>query len=165
MSCQMGTCMDVERSKGNRLGLRQVADGMTTMSGSCRSCRVPLRPNSIRSDVGVGLAAGNKARAGVLASKTKLKKPTIISSQLCWPQMTVFVGSGFSGLSAELSKCAVHSIFVPFGKIERRVEVVPELPAPIVFRHAEKRFACGRRDRRRGIQNPCRVCACADAGR
>src|SRR3984957_20675454 len=65
---------------------------------------------------GGDLSAGNRARAGVLASKTRLKKPTIISSQLCWPQITVLVGSGFSGLSAELSKCAVHSIFVPLGR-------------------------------------------------
>src|SRR5215472_2133499 len=41
---------------------------------------------------------------------------TIISSKLCWPQMTVFDGSGFSGLFFELSKCSVHSILLPFGK-------------------------------------------------
>src|SRR5882672_4379416 len=45
----------------------------------------------------------------------RLKKPTIISSQLCCPQITVFVGSGFSGLFGELSKCAVHSIRAPGG--------------------------------------------------
>src|ERR1700722_15512142 len=66
---------------------------------------------------GCDLSAGNRARAGVLASKTRLKKPTIISSQLCWPQITVLVGWGFSGLSAELSKWAVHSILAPFGRL------------------------------------------------
>src|SRR5215467_12969005 len=52
---------------------------------------------------------------GILASKTRLKKPTIISSQLCSPQVTSLVGSAFSGLLGELSKCAVHSIRVPLG--------------------------------------------------
>src|SRR5215475_13798406 len=52
---------------------------------------------------------------GILASKTRLKKPTIISSQLCSPQLTSLVGSALSGLLRELSKCAVHSIFVPLG--------------------------------------------------
>ena len=60
---------------------------------------------------------GSRFFAGSFASKTRLKKPTIISSQFCWPQMTVFVGSGFSGLLGELSKCAVHSIFVPLGRV------------------------------------------------
>src|SRR5580765_4083184 len=54
--------------------------------------------------------------AGIAASNLKLKKPTIISSQLCWPQMTALVGSGFSGLLGELSKWAVHSILVPCGR-------------------------------------------------
>src|SRR5258708_14629694 len=40
---------------------------------------------------------------------------TIISSKLCWPQITVLVGSGFSGLFFELSKCSVHSSFAPLG--------------------------------------------------
>src|SRR4029077_1341189 len=39
----------------------------------------------------------------------------IISSKLCWPQITVLDGSGFSGLFFELSKCSVHSTFVPLG--------------------------------------------------
>src|SRR5579871_6036303 len=52
---------------------------------------------------------------GIFASKTRLKNPTIISSQLWSPQVTSFVGSALAGLFGELSKCAVHSIFVPFG--------------------------------------------------
>src|SRR5215831_8973465 len=52
---------------------------------------------------------------GIFASKTRLKKPTIISSQLCSPQVTSWVGSAFSGLAAELSKCAVHSMRAPLG--------------------------------------------------
>src|SRR5207249_11519039 len=47
---------------------------------------------------------------------TRLKKPTIISSQLWSPQITSLVGSALSGLFGELSKCAVHSIFVPLGR-------------------------------------------------
>src|SRR2546421_11630945 len=50
-----------------------------------------------------------------LASKATLNMQTIISSKLCWPQITVLVGSGFSGLFFELSKCSVHSSFVPLG--------------------------------------------------
>src|SRR5579864_6444737 len=53
---------------------------------------------------------------GILASNTRLKKPTIISSQLWSPQLTSLVGSALSGLFGELSKCAVHSIFVPLGR-------------------------------------------------
>src|SRR5689334_7282264 len=53
----------------------------------------------------------NRSATGILASKTRLKNPTIISSQLCSPQVTSFVGSAFSGLFGELSKWAVHSIF------------------------------------------------------
>jgi len=58
---------------------------------------------------------GKTFATGIFASNTRLKKPTIISSQLCSPQMTSFVGSAFSGLLAELSKCAVQSMRVPFG--------------------------------------------------
>src|ERR1700738_2265245 len=42
--------------------------------------------------------------ADMVASNFKLKNPTIISSQLCCPQITDLVGSGFSGLFGELSK-------------------------------------------------------------
>src|SRR5258708_7575879 len=52
---------------------------------------------------------------GIFASNTKLKKPTIISSQLWSPQMTSFLGSGLYRLLGELSKCAVQRIFVPLG--------------------------------------------------
>src|SRR5215831_911090 len=54
---------------------------------------------------------------GMFASNARSKKPTIISSQLWSPQVTTFVGSALSGLLVELSKCAVHSIFVPLGRI------------------------------------------------
>ena len=57
--------------------------------------------------------SGKRLATGILASNTRLKKPTIISSQLCSPQITSLVGSAFSGLAAELSKCAVHSILDP----------------------------------------------------
>src|ERR1700730_43921 len=60
--------------------------------------------------------SGKRFSTGILASKTRLKKPTIISSQLCSPHVTSFVGSAFSGFAAELSKCAVQSIFVPLGR-------------------------------------------------
>src|SRR5689334_22092852 len=60
---------------------------------------------------------------GILASNTRLKKPTIISSQLWSPQLTSLVGSALSGLFGELSKCAVHSIFVPVGRTSGLVKV------------------------------------------
>src|SRR5579863_8123768 len=59
---------------------------------------------------------GSNSRTGILASNTRLKKPTIISSQLCSPQITSLVGSALSGLLGELSKCAVQSILVPLGR-------------------------------------------------
>src|ERR1700682_3283173 len=51
--------------------------------------------DSVYFEAALGSASrfGNKACAGVFASKTRLKNPTIISSEFCWPQMTVFVGS------------------------------------------------------------------------
>src|SRR6478735_486664 len=57
----------------------------------------------------------NSFSTGSLASKTRLKNPTIISSQLCSPHATSLVGSAFSGLFGELSKCAVQAIVVPLG--------------------------------------------------
>src|SRR5262249_13820553 len=51
----------------------------------------------------------------IFASNATLNMQTIISSKLCCPQTTVLVGSGFSGLFGELSKCSVHCSFVPFG--------------------------------------------------
>src|SRR5260370_20904810 len=57
----------------------------------------------------------NSLSTGSLASNTRLKNPTIISSQLWSPHVTSLVGSAFSGLFGELSKCAVQSILVPFG--------------------------------------------------
>src|SRR5262249_32678318 len=59
--------------------------------------------------------SAKRSSTGILASKTRLKNPTIISSQLCSPQVTSWPGSAFSGLLAELSKCAVHSILLPLG--------------------------------------------------
>src|SRR2546421_5174121 len=53
----------------------------------------------------------------ILASKVTLNMQTIISSEVCWPQITVLVGSGFSGLFFALSKCSVHSSFVPLGSL------------------------------------------------
>src|SRR5256885_6381053 len=70
-------------------------------------------------------------RSGIFASNTTLKKPTIISSQLWSPHTTSFVGSGLSALLGELSKCAVHSIFVPLGSaIGRSEEHTSELQSP-----------------------------------
>ena len=57
----------------------------------------------------------NSFSTGSLASKTRLKNPTIISSQLCSPHTTSLVGSAFSGLFGELSKCAVQAMVVPLG--------------------------------------------------
>src|SRR5215470_1866182 len=59
--------------------------------------------------------SGKRFSTGIFASKTRLKKPTIISSQLCSPQVTSLRGSAFSGLFGELSKCAVHSMREPLG--------------------------------------------------
>lgn len=67
--------------------------------------------------------AGNKSFTGICASNTRLKKPTIISSQLCSPQATSFFGSALSGLFGELSKWAVHSMVVPFGSTIGRSSV------------------------------------------
>src|SRR6201993_3573892 len=61
--------------------------------------------------------SGNKSFGEIFGSYTRLKKPTIISSQLCCPQITVFVGSGFSRLFLELSKWAVHSMRLPGGRL------------------------------------------------
>ena len=44
-----------------------------------------------------------------------VKKPIIISSQLCCPQPTSLVGSGLFRFSAELSNSAKHVTTVPFG--------------------------------------------------
>jgi hypothetical protein len=46
---------------------------------------------------------GSRSFDGVSAGKATLKKQTIISSKLCCPQVTVLLGSGFSGFLAELS--------------------------------------------------------------
>ncbi|MBI3470550.1 MAG: hypothetical protein HY013_04270 [Candidatus Solibacter usitatus] len=48
-----------------------------------------------------------------LASTATCKTPTIISSQLISPKRTSALGSGLSGLLAELSYQAVHSTFMP----------------------------------------------------
>ena len=47
--------------------------------------------------------SGSRSLDGVSAGKATLKKQTIISSKLCCPQVTVLLGSGFSGFFAELS--------------------------------------------------------------
>src|SRR5690242_9232681 len=85
------------------------------------------RPHSVETDqyyfglfsTSAALVSGadNTSFVDSSAGNAKLKKQTSISSKLCCPQITVLVGSGFSGLLAELSKCAVHSILVPFGNV------------------------------------------------
>jgi hypothetical protein len=50
----------------------------------------------------------NSLSTGRLASKTRLKNPIIISSQLWSPHVTSLAGSAASGLFAELSKWAVQ---------------------------------------------------------
>src|ERR1700733_9087351 len=61
------------------------------------------------------VGSGSSSLAGVEAGKATLKKQTIISSVLCWPQVTVLAGSGFSELFPALSEGAVHSTLVPAG--------------------------------------------------
>ena len=80
----------------------------------------------------------NSLSTGRLASKTRLKNPIIISSQLWSPQVTSFVGSAASGLFGELSKCAVQSILRAFRQRDRLLEVVPVLPVPVEVRHLEQ---------------------------
>src|SRR5262252_6818160 len=80
----------------------------------CRSLGARLRGQFLAMPALFFLSA-KRFSTGIFASKTRLKNPTIISSQLCSPQVTSFVGSAFSGLLGELSKCAVHSIRVPLG--------------------------------------------------
>src|SRR5947207_15754197 len=83
--------------------------GKTAFIDSCYSW---LPPSLVE---GFGLAGASICFVVMLASKATLNMQTIISSKLCWPQITVLVGSGFSGLFFELSKCSVHSSFVPLG--------------------------------------------------
>src|SRR5262249_38818376 len=65
---------------------------------------------------GAALGAAKISFTGAFASNTRLKKPTIISSQLWSPHLTSCLGSVLSGLFGELSKWAVHSIRAPFGR-------------------------------------------------
>jgi len=57
--------------------------------------------------------------------------------------MTALVGSGVSGLFGELSKWAVHLIFVPccaVWHINRIGKVVPRLPMPVIDWNAQNGF-------------------------
>src|SRR5262249_8657610 len=100
---------------GHRLlsGRNVLCDGLRE-SAPCsqtRQCQRSQRGHCAR----FGFSGANICLVVNPASKATLNMQTIISSKLCWPQITVFDGSGFSGLFFELSKCSVHSSFVPFG--------------------------------------------------
>lgn len=81
--------------------------------GGCR-LESPCAPLIVGTRGGRGPFGGG-GRGGYSAG-TMSMKPIIISCQVWSPQVTSRLGSGLWGLPAELSKWAVHSMTVPFGR-------------------------------------------------
>jgi len=101
----------------------------------------------------------------ILASKVTLNMQTIISSKLCWPQITVLVGSGFSGLFLRVVKVLRALNLRALRQLDGFGEVIPELPVPTVARHVQQGLGLSVGEDESVTPRISRACACADAGR
>src|SRR5258707_210805 len=85
--------------------------------GAERSARAHGEQNncSFQSPSFLGLGAVKNSCSFIFAGMTASKKPRAISSQLCSPNFTSALGSGFARLLGELSKYASPITLVPGG--------------------------------------------------
>ncbi len=88
----------------------------------------------------MGLGFGNKRAGGSFGVEDQIEEadhhfvPALLAPDYG------FGGVGIFGIVGGIVEVRGAFDLGALGQVERRVEVVPELPAPIVFRDAEKRF-------------------------